>query len=74
MTTSEKHTLRSQGLGHRYGRNRLFVDVSFELTQPGSVVIAGPNGSGKSTFLKILMGFVRPTKGEIRLLSDGKEL
>jgi heme exporter protein A len=74
MTTSEKHTLRSHELGHRYGRNRLFVDVSFELTQPGSVVIAGPNGSGKSTFLKILMGFVRPTRGEVRLLSDGKAL
>jgi heme exporter protein A len=74
MTIAAQHTLRSQGLGHRFGGNRLFVDVTFDLVQPGSVVIAGPNGSGKSTFLKILMGFVQPTKGRVRVLVQDREL
>ena len=30
------------------------------------VVVLGPNGAGKSTLLKCLLGFVRPTAGEIR--------
>jgi heme exporter protein A len=74
MTSLPPHTLRSHKLGHRFGRNRLFVDVTFDLVQPGSVVIAGPNGSGKSTFLKILTGLVQPTRGRARLLSSDREL
>jgi ATPase subunit of ABC transporter with duplicated ATPase domains len=30
------------------------------------VAIVGPNGVGKSTFLKLLMGDIAPTKGEVR--------
>ena len=30
------------------------------------VAIVGPNGVGKSTFLKLLMGDIEPTRGEMR--------
>jgi iron complex transport system ATP-binding protein len=32
------------------------------------VVILGPNGAGKSTLLKCLLGFVRPTAGDVQVL------
>jgi heme exporter protein A len=68
------YSFRCDSLGHRFGRRRLFADISFELTQPGSVCIAGPNGSGKSTFLKIIVGLLRPARGKTSLLLDGREL
>ncbi len=34
------------------------------------VVVLGPNGAGKSTLLKCLLGFVRPTAGETRVLGN----
>ena len=34
------------------------------------VVVLGPNGAGKSTLLKCLLGFVRPTAGEVRVLGS----
>jgi manganese/iron transport system ATP-binding protein len=42
-------------------------DVSFDL-QPGTIcALVGVNGSGKSTIFKAIMGFVRPSAGEVRL-------
>jgi manganese/iron transport system ATP-binding protein len=44
-------------------------DVSFDLG-PGTICgLVGINGSGKSTIFKAIMGFVRPTSGEVRLCS-----
>jgi manganese/iron transport system ATP-binding protein len=42
-------------------------DASFEL-DPGTIcALVGVNGSGKSTIFKALMGFVRPSAGDVRL-------
>jgi manganese/iron transport system ATP-binding protein len=42
-------------------------DVSFELG-PGTICgLVGVNGSGKSTIFKAIMGFVRPSTGQVRL-------
>ncbi|EJW11069.1 Manganese ABC transporter, ATP-binding protein SitB [Rhodovulum sp. PH10] len=43
-------------------------DASFAL-EPGTIcALVGVNGSGKSTIFKAIMGFVRPSVGEVRLL------
>lgn len=42
-------------------------DASFDL-DPGTIcALVGVNGSGKSTIFKAIMGFVRPSSGEVRI-------
>jgi ABC-2 type transport system ATP-binding protein len=42
-------------------------DISFEI-EPGTVFgLLGPNGAGKTTTIKIILGLVLPTSGEIQL-------
>jgi ABC-2 type transport system ATP-binding protein len=42
-------------------------NLDFEVLQGEVFGIVGPNGAGKSTTLKLLMGFIRADRGEIRL-------
>jgi len=42
--------------------------ISFELKQGQTLGMVGPNGAGKSTSIRLMMDFIRPTEGEIRIL------
>src|SRR5437763_11343868 len=50
-----------------YGRNAALRDVTAAFSA-GAVGLLGPNGAGKSTMIKALLGFVIPTRGQMRVL------
>lgn len=55
-------------LTKRYGKARGIEDVSFEV-QPGEVFgFIGPNGAGKSTTIRTLLGLIRKTSGDAKIL------
>jgi PrtD family type I secretion system ABC transporter len=61
--------LTIEDLGHRYAHqeNSLFRNLDLTL-QPGEVLsVIGPSGSGKSTLTRILVGYLRPRSGVVRL-------
>jgi ABC-type multidrug transport system ATPase subunit len=43
------------------------TDFSLELHQGEVFGLAGPNGAGKSTLISLLLGFLGPTQGEVRI-------
>lgn len=50
------------------GGNIIFKDVSFGVKKGEFVAILGPNGAGKTTLFKLLLGLLKPTRGDIRVL------
>jgi ABC-2 type transport system ATP-binding protein len=51
-----------------YGSSRGVEDLSFE-ARPGEVFgFLGPNGAGKTTTIRLMLDFLRPTRGAIRVL------
>ncbi|MEW6082020.1 MAG: metal ABC transporter ATP-binding protein [Bacillota bacterium] len=42
--------------------------VTFQVTRGTLVGLLGPNGAGKTTLLKTIMGLVKPSSGQVRLL------
>ncbi len=58
-----------EGLGFRYAPGEPWVlrNCSFVVDPGESVAIIGPSGCGKTTLIKILLGLLQPTEGEIRI-------
>lgn len=67
-------SLEAKNLSKWFGRRKVFDGINFSLPERSSLVITGKNGSGKTTLLKILCGLIRPTKGEVLINLDGKNL
>ncbi|BAN00851.1 ABC transporter ATP-binding protein [Ilumatobacter coccineus] len=55
-------------LSKRYGEHVVVDDLSFSIPRNQVVGLIGPNGAGKTTTMKMLLGLVRPTGGDISLL------
>lgn len=53
-----------------YGRTVVLKDVSVRIHQGEFWCLLGPNGEGKSTFIKALLGAIRPLRGRIFLRAD----
>ncbi|HVJ82590.1 MAG TPA: ABC transporter ATP-binding protein [Planctomycetia bacterium] len=54
-------------LTKRYGRVRALENCTLEVERGEVFGLLGPNGSGKTTFLRLLLGFLRPTAGWARI-------
>jgi ABC-2 type transport system ATP-binding protein len=45
-------------------------DFSLQVAEGEILGIAGPNGAGKSTLLSLLLGYLRPTSGNVRIMGQ----
>ena len=71
-TTDEDVVLRTQDLTKFFGAIEAVRDVSLDVKADEVLAIAGDNGAGKTTFIKMLSGILRPTRGAIYLRQDGR--
>src|SRR5580704_10470518 len=53
-----------------YGSFAALRNVSTSLSAGSCTVILGENGAGKSTFLRIVAGLIRPTRGSVTVFSE----
>ena len=62
-------TLKIQGLVKSYKRRRVVNDINLEVREGEIVGLLGPNGAGKTTTFYMIVGLVKPDRGQI-LLDD----
>ncbi|TWB59496.1 Cu-processing system ATP-binding protein [Nitrospirillum viridazoti] len=53
-----------------YGARPALTEVSLHLDPGQCVALVGHNGAGKSTLIKLMLGLIRPTHGQVRLLGE----
>lgn len=59
--------IETRNLCKRYGTAMRVVNLDLRVPEGSVYGFLGPNGAGKSTTLKMLLGLVRPTQGQIQL-------
>jgi zinc/manganese transport system ATP-binding protein len=57
-----------RGAEVRIGARSIWREVNLTIGQGEFVALLGENGSGKSTLLRVLLGALRPSAGEVRVL------
>jgi ABC-type branched-subunit amino acid transport system ATPase component len=62
--------LAVDGVRAGYNGTEILRGVSVRLDAGEAVTIIGPNGAGKSTLLKVVMGYLVPYEGEVRLRGE----
>ncbi|MBQ3079451.1 MAG: ABC transporter ATP-binding protein [Clostridia bacterium] len=60
--------IEAKGLTKFYGSARGIIDVDLSVENGDFFGFIGPNGAGKSTFIRTLMGFISPTRGQASVL------
>jgi len=67
MNEKDDAAIFMKGLWFSYDGYPVLEDVNVSISQGDFVSVVGPNGGGKTTLLKLMLGLLRPSQGEVRV-------
>ncbi len=65
--------IEAKNLHFGYGATKVLEGVNFQVQQGDYVALIGPNGGGKTTLLKLLLGLLKPSVGEVLLFNQSPQ-
>src|SRR5690606_34988015 len=60
-------------LHKKINKNIIIDDLSFHIGKGEILGLLGPNGAGKTTVIKMLVGLINPTKGQIKICGHDRK-
>lgn len=72
MNKTNQAVIETHGLSKYYGSKRGVVDLDLTIKDGEIFSFLGPNGAGKTTAIRLLLGLIKPSVGNIDIL--GKKL
>lgn len=63
----KEKVIQIKDVSFRYQESPVLENISWSVEKGDFVGLIGPNGSGKSTLIKLILGLLRPERGEIFL-------
>lgn len=64
------NSISIKNLNFSYGSHQVLKDINLEVEAGEFIVIIGNNGSGKSTFIKNLLGELKPNVGSVEISGE----
>ena len=72
MTAADTPAVELRHVAKSFGTRRVLDDVCLVVPQGRAICILGRSGTGKSVMLKMLIGLLKPDRGEI--IFDGESV
>ncbi len=73
MGEKDSSAIVIKDLWFSYDGHPVLEDVNLSVPQGDFVSVVGPNGGGKTTLLKLVLGLLRPSQGEVRVFGAPPE-
>ena len=70
MSLADAPLITAHDIHFRHGEEFVLSEISFQIFSGDYVGVLGANGSGKTTLIKLIVGLLEPTQGDIQLFGD----
>ena len=57
--------LKAEHISLKFGSKAVLVDVNLTVNRGEIVTVIGPNGAGKSSLVRVVLGLIKPTRGQV---------
>ncbi|MDR3252023.1 MAG: metal ABC transporter ATP-binding protein [Tannerella sp.] len=69
-----KNLIEIRNISASYDTKVVLKDVSLDIHEQDFMVVTGPNGGGKTTLMKVILGLMQPSSGELRFFDEGRRV
>ena len=60
----------AENLAKSYGKVVAVDNLNFSLDEGSITALIGPNGAGKTTTIKMILGLLKPDRGEVKVFGQ----
>ncbi len=65
INTSDFKTLKFKQVNFNFKNKKIFVNTEFQINKNDKIFLSGASGSGKTTLINLILGFLKPSEGQI---------
>jgi ABC-type multidrug transport system, ATPase component len=69
----ENYIIETNGLCKRFGQFTAVDGIDLKVPEGAVFGFLGPNGAGKSTTIRMILGLIKPTEGEVKVFGKSME-
>lgn len=69
-TVAQEPVIQLRDVGFDYDHTRALSDINIDIAPGEFIAVIGPNGGGKTTLMRLILGLLTPTQGEVRIFGE----